>query len=102
MGLPGKIEAPVGSSQPRSAMTPLWVISGFVSLCEIVAGVAATQVDGTVQLIMTWFIVVFPCLIAAAFFLDSLEEAVCLLPANGIRCRYECNRLRARNRRRPS
>lgn len=52
----------------RSAMTPLWVISIFVSLCEVVAGLAVTQADGGIQLTLTVFVVTFPVLVAAAFF----------------------------------
>ncbi|MPZ08823.1 MAG: hypothetical protein GEU89_01260 [Kiloniellaceae bacterium] len=52
----------------RSSMTPLWVISLFVSLCEVVAGLAVTQAGGTVQLILTIFVVGFPILVASAFF----------------------------------
>jgi hypothetical protein len=49
-------------------MTPLWVISLFVSLCEIVAGLAVTQATGGVQIALTVFVVSFPVLVAAAFF----------------------------------
>ncbi len=55
-------------SPRRSSMTPLWVISLFVSLCEVVAGLAVTQAQGGVQLTLTVFVVVFPMLVAAAFF----------------------------------
>lgn len=49
-------------------MTPLWVISLFVSLSEVVAGLAVTQAQGGVQITLTVFVVVFPVLVAAAFF----------------------------------
>ena len=55
-------------SSRRSAMTPLWVISLFVSLCEVVAGLAVTQATGGVQVTLTVFVVSFPVLVAAAFF----------------------------------
>lgn len=52
----------------RSSMTPLWVISLFVSLSEIVAGLAVTRAEGGVQVALTGFVVIFPILVAAAFF----------------------------------
>jgi hypothetical protein len=52
----------------RSSMTPLWVISIFVSLCEVVAGLAVIQAEGGVQITLTVFVVVFPLLVAGAFF----------------------------------
>ena len=55
-------------SPRRSSMTPLWVISLFVSLCEVVAGLAVTQAQGGVQAVLTGFVVSFPVLVAAAFF----------------------------------
>lgn len=52
----------------RSAMTPLWVISLFVSLCEVVAGLAVIRAEGGVQVTLTIFVVAFPILVASAFF----------------------------------
>jgi tetratricopeptide (TPR) repeat protein len=49
-------------------MTPLLVIASFVSLTEVVAGLALTKANGTIQLILTVFVVVFPIAVAAAFF----------------------------------
>jgi hypothetical protein len=37
------------SKPRRSSVTPLWVLSLFVSLCEVVAGLAVTQAQGGVQ-----------------------------------------------------
>lgn len=54
-------------SAPRS-LTPLWVISLFVSLSEATLGVAATQTAGAIQITLTIFVVLFPVLIAAGFF----------------------------------
>lgn len=66
---PGTPDAPeVKGPQRRSAMTPLWVISLFVSLCEVVAGLAVSQATGGVQVTLTVFVVLFPVLVAAAFF----------------------------------
>lgn len=49
-------------------MTPLLVIASFVTLSEIVAGLAASKATGTVQLIFTLFAVLFPIAVAGAFF----------------------------------
>ncbi len=49
-------------------LTPLWVISLFVSLTEVVLGVASAQTSGGVQLILVIFVTTFPILIAVAFF----------------------------------
>jgi hypothetical protein len=51
-----------------TATTPLWVISLFVTLTEVMTGVAATQTSGGVQVALTAFIITFPLLIASAFF----------------------------------
>lgn len=49
-------------------MTPLLVIASFVTLTEIVAGLAASKATGNVQLIFTLFAVLFPATVASAFF----------------------------------
>jgi hypothetical protein len=58
----------VSRTSRRSSMTPLWLISIFVSLCEVVAGLAVTQAQGGVQVALTAFVIVFPLLVAGAFF----------------------------------
>lgn len=64
----------------RSSMTPLWVISIFVSLCEVVAGLAVTQAQGGVQVTLTVFVVVFPVLVAAAFFVILWKKPYVFYP----------------------
>ena len=49
-------------------MTPLWVIALFVSLTEVVTGIAVTQANGSVQVALTVFVIAFPVLVASAFF----------------------------------
>jgi hypothetical protein len=61
-------EEAVHDGPRRSLMTPLWVISIFVSLCQVVAGLAVIQAEGGVQITLTVFVVVFPVLVAGAFF----------------------------------
>ena len=50
------------------AITPLWIIALFVSLTELILGVAVTQTTGGIQIALTVFVIAFPTLIAAAFF----------------------------------
>lgn len=52
----------------RVGMTPLWVISLFVSLTEVVTGIAVTQASGVTQTALTMFVIAFPLLVAGAFF----------------------------------
>lgn len=60
----------VGSGQPAKGrtLTPLLVISLFLSLSETVLVVAATRTAGWVQAALTVFVITFPVLVAAAFF----------------------------------
>src|SRR4051794_37702549 len=64
-----------GSAPGRAAratprvMNPLWIISLFLGLAEVVAGIVATQVTGWVQGLLALFVVLFPTGVAAAFFL---------------------------------
>ncbi len=50
-------------------MTPLWIVSLFLTLTETVLGVAVTQTVGGVQVALTVFVLGFPLAVAAAFFL---------------------------------
>lgn len=51
-----------------SKITPLWIIASFVSFTEVVLGIAVAQVNGGVQVALTAFVIIFPLLIAGAFF----------------------------------
>jgi hypothetical protein len=57
-------------NSPSSArlLTPLWVVSLFVSLTETVLGIGVIQTIGGIQIALTVFVMVFPLLIAGAFF----------------------------------
>jgi hypothetical protein len=57
-----------GQASSQTRMTPLWVISIFVSLSEVVTGIAVTQATGGVQVALTAFVIAFPIAVAAAFF----------------------------------
>jgi hypothetical protein len=50
-------------------LTPLWVISLFISLAEVITTIAATQTSGVIQIALTVFAIFFPILIAIGFFL---------------------------------
>ncbi len=63
--MPGKKRA---SSQKRQ-LTPLWIISLFVSLTETALGITVSQTSGSVQIALTIFVVAFPFLVAYSFFL---------------------------------
>jgi len=50
-------------------MTPLWIVSLFLTLTETVLGVPVTQTVGGVQVALTVFVLGFPLGVATAFFL---------------------------------
>jgi hypothetical protein len=50
-------------------LSPLWIVSLFVSLTETIAGVGIIQTTGSVQVTLTVFVVGFPILVASGFFL---------------------------------
>ena len=52
-------ESDNGRNEKRP-MTPLWVVSLFVSLTEVIAGLAATQTNGAIQIAFTVFVIFFP------------------------------------------
>ena len=58
----------VTGTKPHTRMTPLWVISLFLSLTEVVAGVAVTQTTGNIQVTLVWFVIIFAVLVAGMFF----------------------------------
>lgn len=62
------------------SLTPLWVISLFVSLSEATLGVAVTQTTGSIQVTLTIFVVLFPVLIAAGFFAVLWQKPYAFYP----------------------
>ncbi|WP_287879377.1 hypothetical protein [Aquitalea sp.] len=52
----------------KSSMTPLWVISLFLSLTEGVLGVGVIQTAGGIQIALASFVIIFPIAVAIAFF----------------------------------
>lgn len=57
------------AEEQRRQLTPLWIISLFVSLTETALGFAASQTAGGIQIALTAFVITFPVLVAGAFFL---------------------------------
>jgi hypothetical protein len=51
-----------------SKLSPLWVISLFVTFTETVLGYAVTKTDDGVQFALTTFVIGFALLVATAFF----------------------------------
>jgi tetratricopeptide (TPR) repeat protein len=52
----------------RTVLTPLGIIGAFLSLTEVVAGIAASKTTGNVQAALTAFVCLFPVIVAVAFF----------------------------------
>lgn len=63
-----RLNIPPRKRPSRSTLTPLWVISAFLSLTEAVAALALTQATDDIQVALTAFVIFFPILVAAAFF----------------------------------
>jgi hypothetical protein len=57
-----------GASSKERRLTPLWIVSLFVSFTELVLGTAVTQTMGGVQVALAAFVIFFPLLVASAFF----------------------------------
>jgi len=53
---------------PKGKITPLGIIAGFLTIVEIVAGTVLTKVEGNIQLMLTWFVLIFPILVFIGFF----------------------------------
>lgn len=60
--------------------TPLGIIAIFVALSETIAGLAAVQTGGAVQLIFCLFAVLFPVLVATLFFLVLWSRSYVFYP----------------------
>ena len=45
---------PVAKAKLPAKMTPLWVISLFVFLTEVIAGIAATQTTDNLRAALVW------------------------------------------------
>ena len=57
-----------GSEGRRTILSPLGVVSLFLSFTEVVLGYAVTQTSGWIQGVLTAFVVLFPVGICVAFF----------------------------------
>lgn len=65
---PVKSRSPQDNGDRFKALTPLWVVSLFVTLTEITLSIAVARTQGGVQVALTWFVIVFPVFVAASFF----------------------------------
>ncbi|MGC1175051.1 hypothetical protein [Polaromonas sp.] len=77
------MQTPKNTLLPRSkssSITPLGIIATFVALSETVAGLAAIKTTGSVQFIFACFAVIFPILIACAFFFILWKRAYVFYP----------------------
>lgn len=77
-------------NQPRTQLslktaTPLWVISLFITLTEVMTGIAATQTTGAIQGLLTAFVMLFPIFIASVFFLFLWYKPQALYPPTEFR-----------------
>ncbi len=55
--------------EDKRPITPLWIISLFVSFTEVVIGYSIPKTSGIVQYIFVFFVVIFPTAVAVAFFI---------------------------------
>jgi hypothetical protein len=53
---------------PKGKLTPLWIIALFVSFAEAISVGALIATEGDVQLLLTYFVILFPTGVALAFF----------------------------------
>ena len=53
----------------QQKLTPLWIVAIFVSFAEAISGGALISTLGDVQLILTYFVVIFPSGVAVGFFI---------------------------------
>ena len=56
------------SKDKAKSLTPLWIISLFISLTETVVGITILKTTGGIQVALVVFAVAFPVLIAFGFF----------------------------------
>lgn len=64
----------------QSILSPLGIFSSFVALVEIALGIVITRITGNSQIILTWFIVIFPCLVLIGFFIIVWFKPINLYP----------------------
>ena len=53
----------------KGSITPLWIISLFLTFTEIILGVGVVQTTGGIQIALVSFVISFPILISTTFFL---------------------------------
>lgn len=53
---------------PRTKLTPLWIISLFVTLTETALSVSVTRTQGPIQVALTIFVIAYAIFVTGAFF----------------------------------
>jgi hypothetical protein len=67
-GLSDKEKKMTKEDAPRT-MNPLWIISSFLGISEVMIGVSTTQATGWIQDMLAIFSIVFPIAVATVFFI---------------------------------
>ena len=72
-------------SKARSTknFTPLLIVTAFLAVTELVAGIVATQTGGFLQGVLVFFLVLFPVLVGGAFFLILWSRPAIFYPPSG-------------------
>jgi hypothetical protein len=63
--------------------TPLFIVTAFLAVTELVAGYVATQTWGFLQGVLVFFLVFFPVLVGGAFFLILWSRPHIFFPPSG-------------------
>jgi hypothetical protein len=58
----------MANKNPRTKLTPLWIISLFVTLTETALSVSVTRTQGAIQVALTVFVITYAILVTGAFF----------------------------------
>ena len=59
---------------PRQINNPLTLIGVFAGISEVAGTAVLTQIDGAVQLIFVWFVMLFPVLLVVLFFYTLITK----------------------------
>lgn len=76
----GKLQQAGSVTNNKGTLTPLWVISLFITLTEVMAGIAVVKASGAVQVALTAFVIAFPTAVTAAFFFVLWKRPYVLYP----------------------
>jgi hypothetical protein len=74
----------MANKNPRTKLTPLWIISLFVTLTETALSVSVTRTQGAIQVALTIFVIAYAIFVTGAFFFVLWVQTVRLLPTQRI------------------